>query len=170
MKKIWLIIKREYLTRVRNKTFILSTILTPLLFVGLITAVTFISVKNVDKETVAVVDKANLFNGKIENAKAITFSFPQGVDSTNYQQKGFSAVLYVPTDSSNKYRLISKKQFGMIAEDNVEDKINAAMENNMLRNTYNIDMQSNWTVPVKVQRRHSLTRHITKGRHYKKRQ
>ncbi len=142
MKKIWLIIKREYLTRVRNKTFILSTILTPLLFVGLITAVTFISVKNVDQETVAVVDETNLFNGKIENAKAITFSFPQGVDSTNYQQKGFSGVLYVPTDSNNKYRLISKKQFGMIAEDNLEDRINAAMENKMLKNTYNIDMQS----------------------------
>jgi ABC-2 type transport system permease protein len=32
MNKTWLIIKREYLSRVRKKTFILSTILTPLLF------------------------------------------------------------------------------------------------------------------------------------------
>ena len=78
MNKIWLIIKREYLTRVRNKTFILSTILTPLLFVGLIAAVTFISVKNVDKETIAVVDNGNIFNGKLDNAKAVTFTFPTG--------------------------------------------------------------------------------------------
>lgn len=38
MSKTWLIIKREYLTRVRNKTFIISTFLTPLFFVGLIAA------------------------------------------------------------------------------------------------------------------------------------
>ncbi len=32
MNKIWLIIQREYLTRVRNKTFVITTILVPLLF------------------------------------------------------------------------------------------------------------------------------------------
>ena len=141
MQKIWLIIKREYLTRVRKKTFILSTILTPLLFVGLITAVTVISVKNVDKENVAVVDPANVFAGKIENGKAVTFSFAPGVDSTNYKEKGYSAVLYVPTDSSTTYRLVSKKQFGMVAENNLQDRINKSMENRMLKARYNIDMQ-----------------------------
>ena len=117
MNKIWLIIKREYLTRVRNKTFILSTILTPLLFVGLITAVTVISVKNVDTEKIAVVDKANIFNGSIENGKAVTFSFPAGVDSTNYKAKGYSAVLYAPLDSSYKFiqPLMSIEFAGLIA-------------------------------------------------------
>jgi len=142
MSKIWLIISREYLTRVKNKTFILSTILTPLLFVGLITAVTFISVKNVDKENVAVIDRANILGGKLDNGKAVTFSFVPGVDSLNYKEKGYSAILYVPTDSSDTYRLVSKKQFGLIAEANVEDRINEAMENKMLKNKYNIDMQS----------------------------
>ena len=47
MNKTWLIIKREYLSRVRKKTFILSTILTPLLFAALIAAVVFITVSNV---------------------------------------------------------------------------------------------------------------------------
>ncbi len=141
MRKIILIIKREYLTRVRKKTFILTTILTPLLFVGLITAVTIISVKNFDKENIAVIDNANLFNGHIANAKAVTFSFPKGVDSTNYKQKGYSAVLYIPEDNSNRYRLVSKKQFGLMAEDNVQDRLNEAMENKMLRSQYNIDMQ-----------------------------
>jgi ABC-2 type transport system permease protein len=141
MQKIWLIIKREYLTRVRKKTFILSTILTPLLFVGLITAVTVISVKNVDKENVAVVDPANVFEGKIDNGKAVSFTFAPGVDSTNYKQKGYSAILYVPNDSSTTYRLVSKKQFGMVAENNVQDRINKSMENRMLKARYNIDMK-----------------------------
>ena len=42
MNKTWLIIKREYITRVRNKTFIISTFLTPLFFVGLIAAIIYI--------------------------------------------------------------------------------------------------------------------------------
>lgn len=50
MNKTLLIIKREYTTRVRNRTFLLSTFLTPLLFAGLITAVTYISAKTADKD------------------------------------------------------------------------------------------------------------------------
>lgn len=57
MNKTLLIIKREYTTRVRNKTFLLSTFLTPLLFAGLITAVTYISAKSTDKEETQVVIK-----------------------------------------------------------------------------------------------------------------
>lgn len=141
MNKIFLIIKREYLTRVRNKTFILSTILTPLLFVGLITAVTFISVKNVDKERIAVIDKSGFYKDNLQNAKAITFEFPADVDSTNYKAKGYTAVLYIPQDSSTKYKLISQKQFGLVAEGNLEQKINDALENQMLKTKYNIDIK-----------------------------
>src|SRR5438067_2418299 len=111
MHKILLIIKREYLTRVRNKTFILSTILTPLLFIVLITTVTIISIKNVDKENIAVIDPSGFFKGNFEKTKALEFSFPSGVDSINYKGKGYSAVLYIPVDSNQNYRLVSQKQF-----------------------------------------------------------
>src|SRR5215203_1515981 len=97
MNKILLIIQREYLTRVRNKTFILSTILTPLLIAGLITAVTVISVKNMEHEKIAVIDSEGLFKNNLENTKTITFEFPAGVDSNNYTAKGYSAVLYPPS-------------------------------------------------------------------------
>jgi ABC-2 type transport system permease protein len=141
MNKILLIIQREYLTRVRNKTFILSTILTPLLFAGLITAVTVISIKNIDHEKVAIIDKDNILNRHIENTKAVTFAFPANIDSNNYMAKGYSAILYTPTPDNTGYKLISKKQFGMVAEGDVEEKINESVENNMLKAKYNIDVQ-----------------------------
>ena len=56
MNKILLVIKREYLSRVRKKTFILSTILTPLVFAGIFAAVIFITIRNISNEKVAVVD------------------------------------------------------------------------------------------------------------------
>jgi ABC-2 type transport system permease protein len=60
MNKIWLVIKREYLTRVRNKTFIISTFLTPLFFVGLIVAISYFSKDNPQNSVVAdsIIDKA----------------------------------------------------------------------------------------------------------------
>lgn len=141
MNKILLIIQREYWTRVRNKTFILSTILTPLLFAGLITAVTVISIKNIDHEKVAVIDKRNVLNGHIDNTKALSFAFPTDVDSNNYSAKGYSAVLYTPDTDNNSYKLISKKQFGMVAEGDLEQKINESVENNLLTSKYHIDMK-----------------------------
>lgn len=141
MNKIFLIIQREYLVRVRNKTFIWSTILTPLLFAGLITTVTIISIKNVDHEKIAVIDKGRIFNGSIENTKSLTFEFPAGIDSNNYIAKGYSAILYTPATGSNSYKLIAKKQFGMVAENNLEEKINKSLENNLLTSKYNINIK-----------------------------
>jgi len=155
MKKILLIIQREYLIRVRNKTFILSTILTPLLFAGLITAVTIISIKNIDHEKVAIIDKANLLSGHIENTKAITFAFPTDVDSNNYIQKGYSAILYTPASDNNRYKLVSKKQFGMVAEGDVEEKINESVENNLLKSKYNINVQE-----LEAERKKSGSAHL----------
>lgn len=142
MNKTWIIIKREYLSRVKKKTFILSTILTPLLFVVLIAGITYISIEEVDQEKVAVVDKAGFFKGNLENTKALTFEFPSGVDTTNYEEKGYSAVLFTPNDSSHNYNLFSKKQFGIIAESQMENQINKAVENNLLKDRFNIDSKT----------------------------
>lgn len=142
MKKTLLIIKREYLSRVTKKTFILSTILTPLFFVGLITGVTYISVKDVDHEKVAVVDNKGFFKGNLDSTKALTFEFPANVDTTNYEAKGYTAILLTPADSSRNYKLFSKKQFSLIAKSQLEQQINQAVENNLLKQQYNINSKT----------------------------
>ena len=67
MNKIAIVAKREFLTRVQKKTFLLTTILLPLLifsFYGLI--IYFVS-GNDEKYTIAVADEANLFKNKLNN-------------------------------------------------------------------------------------------------------
>ena len=49
MHKIWLIIKREYLTRVRKKTFIISTLLFPILWIALIFGMGYIAKESAAK-------------------------------------------------------------------------------------------------------------------------
>ncbi|WBM74646.1 ABC transporter permease [Saprospira grandis] len=63
MRKLWLIISREYGSRVRKRSFILTTILTPLGFLLLFSISIFASMSAVSKEkTIWVLDEANLLN------------------------------------------------------------------------------------------------------------
>jgi ABC-2 type transport system permease protein len=54
MSKIGLIIEREYLTRVKNKTFIISTFMLPLVMILFIVGSAFFAVRSREKQRVAV--------------------------------------------------------------------------------------------------------------------
>lgn len=132
MNKIWLIIKREYLTRVRNKTFILSTILLPLFFIGFIFASAYFSIKSIDKQKIAVVDDNGMFKSSLQSDKVVTYEFPPDVNSNNFKEKGYTAYLNIPKDFESKrdsISLISEKQLGIDAEGKVKDQLNNAIRN-----------------------------------------
>jgi ABC-2 type transport system permease protein len=141
MNKIWLVIKREYLTRVRNRTFILSTILLPLFFIGFIFASAYFSATSNEKQKVAVSDSNGIFKNSFQSSDLITYEFPSDVNAENFKEKGYSAFLKIPEnyDSRNdSVALISTKQLGLDAEDKIKDQINSAIRNQaFLRN--NID-------------------------------
>jgi ABC-2 type transport system permease protein len=59
MNKSLLIIKREYLTRVRKKTFIISTILFPLLYLLLIFGTGYLAKRSSKQLRVAVIDQSD---------------------------------------------------------------------------------------------------------------
>lgn len=132
MNKIWLVIKREYLTRVRNKTFILSTILLPLFFIGFIFASAYFSATSSEKQKVAVSDSNGIFKNNFQSSDLITYEFPSDVNANNFKEKGYSAFLKIPDDygsSSDSIALISTKQLGLDAEDKIKDQINTAIRN-----------------------------------------
>ncbi len=132
MSKVWLIIKREYLTRVRNKTFILSTILLPLFFIGFIAASTYLSIKGNSKSTIAVIDQNGIFKSSFKSDKSITYEFPSNINSNNFKEKGYSALLNIPSDfdsPSDSITLISDKPLGFTTEDRITDQINLAIKN-----------------------------------------
>ncbi|MGN6540292.1 MAG: ABC transporter permease [Ginsengibacter sp.] len=132
MNKIWLIIKREYLTRVRNRTFILSTILLPLFFIGFIFASAYFSISSTEKQKVAVSDSNGIFRNSFQNSDLISYEFPSDVNASNFKEKGYSAFLKIPEDynsGGDSISLISTKQLGMDAEDKIKDQINDAIRN-----------------------------------------
>jgi ABC-2 type transport system permease protein len=132
MNKIFLIIKREYFTRVRNKTFILSTILLPLFFIGFIVASAYLSIKSIDKHTIAVKDDNGIFKNSFRSDETIKYEFPDDVNAFNFKDKGYSGILIIPknySSSQDSITLLSEKQLGMVAEDKIKDQINSAIRN-----------------------------------------
>ena len=69
MHKIWIIIQREYTSRVKNKRFLLVTFLVPLLMVGLIVGSAYFSFKGTEERKIAVVDPNGFFKDKLKNRK-----------------------------------------------------------------------------------------------------
>ncbi len=69
MNHLSLIIKREYLTKVKNKSFIVMTILSPLIFVALFGVVAYLSQLNNNKErTIAILDASGMLENAFENS------------------------------------------------------------------------------------------------------
>ncbi len=142
MNKTWLIIKREYLSRVRKKTFILSTLLTPVLFALVIGVVIYITIKNVRHENVAVVDPSGMFKSNLESNNAITYDFRNDVDTSNFVSKGYSAILLTPhvaINQSNNIQLITEKSLSRSANDHIEKDVSRAIESNLISQELKID-------------------------------
>jgi ABC-2 type transport system permease protein len=142
MNKTWLIVKREYLSRVRKKTFILSTILTPLVFAGLIGAVIAITVKNVRNEKIAVVDPSGVLKSSLEDSKSVSYHFATDVDTSNFAAKGYSAILFAPNTSINQtsnFKIVSEKSMSRFANERIEQDVSQALENNIIADSLKID-------------------------------
>lgn len=106
MNKIWLVIKREYITRVRNKTFLLSTILLPLVMVLFVGGSIFFAARPEGKKKIAVEDRTGELEKFLKSdTSKMMFSFNSGADTSNFIQKGFDGFLY-PVDSTGKHFLL----------------------------------------------------------------
>ena len=136
MNKIWLIIKREYLTRVRNKTFLLSTFLLPIVMMLFIFGSAFFAMSSKEKlRKIAVINDPGMFKFNLKgDSLRLAFDFISGIDSSNFFDKGYDAVLNLNNDSvTRKFTIHSKKQLGIDAQDMIENKLDRAFENNQLQ-------------------------------------
>jgi ABC-2 type transport system permease protein len=135
MNKTLLIMKREYLTRVRRKTFLLSTFLLPVVIVLFIAGSVLLAVQGKSRHRVAVVDENGFFKNYLKSDSTITYDFSPGLDTANYEQKGCTAVLIIPLLQEGQrpvYRLKYKKQLGFAAEEDVKGHLRTAITDRMI--------------------------------------
>ena len=135
MKKMWLITRREYLTRVRNKTFLLSTFLLPLVFMLFIFGAVLIQLKTQSHHRIAVIDANGYFKDYLKGDSTITYDFTPGIDTINYEQKGCTAVLIIPVlpdSGKSECRLKYKKSLGLVGTESLKEHIHNAITDHMI--------------------------------------
>ncbi len=75
MNHLSLIIKREYLTKVKNKSFIMMTILSPIIMIALIAVVAYLSQLNNNKErNISILDESGLVSSIFKNTEFTTYT------------------------------------------------------------------------------------------------
>ncbi len=103
MKKIKLIIMREYLSRVRKKSFIIMTIVGPLLMGGIFASVFLLNKVDTEVKKIAIVDDSKVFLGKFKSNDKVQYIYTNNeVDSLRAHAKDSSyfGILHIPAASN----------------------------------------------------------------------
>ncbi len=132
MDKLWLIIKREYLTRVKKRSFILATLLTPLAFALFFAVVGFIfSYESGETLRIAIIDKENIFEKNIANENNLVFKFEdRDLEAlrSDFENTGYNGIIVLPSFKNITYKnytvaYYSDSQLGLDISSNIEKKI-----------------------------------------------
>lgn len=137
LRTIGIIINREYMTRVKKKSFLLITFLSPILFAALCMLPTLIMMgAKEESKKVAVVDNSGIVMPVLVDNEAVAFSdcSDQPLDSikANLAEWGYDAVLNVSAlDEESKTlaaEIFSVKPLGMDLTENLNNRIESAVE------------------------------------------
>lgn len=112
MNHLPLIIKREYLTKIRNKSFVVMTFLSPFIFVGIFALVAYLSSLNNDTvRIISVLDESGLFNDEFNNSPHTQYRILENVSLEEAKKeaeiKEIYGLLYIP--KTENLELLSKK-------------------------------------------------------------
>ena len=142
MSIISLIIKREFIAKVRNKSFIVMTFLSPLLFVGMAVLVGFLSTMNKDSVTqIAIHDESGLLKKEFKNDKfthytdlsAMPFKTAKDTASNSYEGLIFVPKVTAVQDLKEKVAYISEDSPSLEFISDVEEVIDSVITQENLK-------------------------------------
>lgn len=145
--KINIVLAREFSIRVKKKSFIVTTILTPLLFAGLmiIPSVVMMNDGGEEQQKILVVDNSNLVAPTLESDEDINYVISEDKDietlKSNYKDLGVDVILNITAlDSANNVSMTaySQKQINMDLSRTLSSAASSAIEDYKLK-TYDID-------------------------------
>lgn len=146
MKNIGLIIAREFKERVYKKSFIITTLLMPLLMVLLSVAPTLIMIyAKGDTKQISVIDQSGLVAPQLSSNEEVTFSISESADlqtelKRSLDEDGFG-VLFIGNDivsNPSNVQLYTNASSSMMIEENIASQIKDIIEAERLKE-YNIE-------------------------------
>lgn len=147
MNKIFLIIQREYLSRVKKKSFLLLTFLIPFILLGMNALVVYLSLSGSDQKTeVHVIDDSGIFVSDLKDNKSIDFipsHTPLSKAKNELSDTGEGFLLYIPANiqQGGKPEMLSKKKPGISVLSSIEEQMNGILRTRMLKDA-GIDLET----------------------------
>ena len=143
MSNISIIIQREFNERVRKKSFIITTLLMPVLMIALMAAPALImQFSRGDEKVIAVIDDSGLVAPKLENDEEIRFETTElPTEEARKQLTDKFGVLYIGGDilkNPNNVRLYANSSSSLSLESNITGQIERILETEKLK-AYNIE-------------------------------
>lgn len=113
MKNIFLITRREYLTQVKKKSFVILTLLAPVLMIAFAAFIAFLFKANESSSTFNVIDKSGLFIGNLKSDASIKYVFvprenEKALTSTLKDMDGIEGLLIIPELKDNNFDELEK--------------------------------------------------------------
>lgn len=133
-RNIGLILKREYLTRVKKWSFIITTILAPLGMSAILLISIWSSSRSMSEQKIAVVDDTHAMQGKLKDTETIYFKYSnEPLDSLkkNYKKLDFTGILHIPSNYKQQSRAIeyfSEEQLGLKLKYHIQNEIDDVIE------------------------------------------
>lgn len=146
MKNIYLIISREYLERVRKKSFIIVTLLMPLFMIGMMIAPTLMMLYSTsDQKQVVVIDRSGLIADNLCETPEVTFIREDRMSKSEAcniynEESGIFGILYIgeTIEDRDSVQLITNSSSSMMFEQNIAAQIESIVEHDKLK-AYDID-------------------------------
>ncbi|ADB37785.1 ABC transporter permease [Spirosoma linguale] len=134
MNTIFLIIKREYMVRVRKKSFIIMTILGPVLIFGFYAIIGWAAVSSINQKKIAVVDESGRFVNQFKNDDETVFSYPKeslAEAKKTFVKQGYNALVFIPKDvieQPKTVKIFAEKSVSLALQSNIERAIGKEIE------------------------------------------
>ncbi|HEY4325349.1 MAG TPA: ABC transporter permease [Mucilaginibacter sp.] len=127
MNKILLIIQREYVTRVRKKSFVIMTLLVPALFAAMYAVIALVAGdKDQTMHIVNVIDQSGDFRGKFHDQRFIKYNYlDESLASAKADLKNENDLLLrIPANTKDTAELFAKKKTTLSLADNIQNQMN----------------------------------------------
>jgi len=145
MSKIPIIIEREFFSRVKKKSFIITTLLMPLMLIALIVIPVYIAQKSDKDCLVYVLDDNDYFINKFADTEKVHFAYPSGELESLKQQcidGECDAVLHILSGAqSNQANLYYHKEPPLSLKGRVTEQMDKILFDRTLMDTFHIDLQ-----------------------------
>lgn len=147
MRKIYLVVSREFMERARKKSFIVTTLLMPLFMIGMMVAPSLMMLYGgSEQKQVVVIDKTGFVAERMISSEEVVFSTQNNITKEEACQiynaeSGIFGILYINEDvkESGNVQFITNSSSSLMLEELIQSQLKNIIEREKLKEDYDID-------------------------------